>query len=100
MGEMEDIREVIKATDMRDADAITEAKERIQQILREKAEYMRDIARMCLANTELMLSALEHNDNATAGRMCDLAVREANNLITKGVDLRRDMEEAEKFGRW
>jgi len=100
MGKMEDIREIIKATDMRDRDAIAEAKERIRQILLTKAEYIRDITRMCLANAEVMISALQHNDTATAERMCDIVVREANNLITKGVDLARDIEKADKFGRW
>jgi len=88
---------MVKRTNLRDSDSIAETKEQIQQILREKAEYVRDLARVCEQNAEVMLSALQHNDFATAGRMCDIVVREANNLITKGVDLRRDIEEARHF---
>jgi len=88
---------MVKRTNLRNSDSIAETKEQIQQILREKAEYVRDLARLCEQNAEVMLSALQHNDFATAGRMCDIVVREANNLITKGVDLRRDIEEARHF---
>ena len=97
MGKMEDIREIIRHTNMRDSDAIEATKIRIQQIITQKADYVRDLARMCVEAGNAMLSALQMGDTKTAGRMCDIVVREANNLITKGVDLRRDIEEAEHF---
>jgi len=97
MREMEDIREMVKRTNLQDSDSIAETKERIREIITAKADYVRDLARICEQNAEVMLSALQHNDFATAGRMCDIVVREANNLITKGVDLRRDIEEAGHF---
>jgi len=85
---------------MRDNDAIAEAKERIHQILMAKAEYMRDIARMCIANADVVISALQQKDIATAERLCEAVVREADNLVSKGMDLRRDVAEAENLGRW
>ena len=97
MRKMEDIREMVKRTNLRDSDSIAETKERIKEIIIAKADYMRDLARLCEQNAEIILSALQHGDIKTAGRMCDIVVREANNLITKGIDLRRDIEEAEKI---
>jgi len=94
---MEDIGEIVKRANLRDSDSIAETKERIREIITTKADYVRDLARLCEQNAEVMLSALEHNDFATAGRMCEILLREANNLITKGVVLRRDIEKAEHF---
>ena len=97
MGKMEDIREIIRATNLRSRDDMARAKEEIKEIITTKADYVRDLARLCEQNAEIILSALQHGDIKTAGRMCDIVVREANNLITKGIDLRRDIEEAEKI---
>ena len=100
MGKMEDIREIIKATNIRDINEIGEAKKRIREILTTKAEYIRDIARMCETDAKVIISALLQNDMATAGRLCEEVVREAKNLVSKAMDLRRDIGEAEDFGRW
>jgi len=82
---------------MRDSDDIARAKEEIKEIIIAKAGYLRDLAKMCEVDAKVLISALLQNDFATAGRLCDIVVREANNLITKGMDLRRDIEEAEHF---
>ena len=97
---MEDIEEIIRHTNWRDGDAIAEAKERIRQILIAKAEYMRDIAKMCEVDANVMVSALLRNDIATAERLCEAVVRGANKLVSKGIDLRRDIAKAEDFGGW
>jgi len=97
MGKMEDIREIIRATNLRDGDDIARAKEEITEILTTKAEYMLDIARMCEASADVLISALERKDMRHAKEMCEIIVREANNLITKSMDLRRGLEEAEHF---
>ena len=94
---MRDIREIIRATNLRSREDIARAKEEIKHIITAKADYVRDLARLCEQNAEIILSALQHGDIKTAGRMCDIVVWEANNLITKGIDLRRDIEEAEKI---
>ena len=93
----EEIRDIVRAVDMRDDDAIAEAKKRIRQILIAKAEYMRDIARMCEVDAKVVISALLQNDFATAARLCEIVVREANNIVSKGMDLRRDIAEAENL---
>ena len=97
MRKMRDIGEITKRANLRDSDDIARAKEKIKEIITAKADYVRDLARLCEQNAEIILSALQHGDIKTAGRMCDIVVREANNLITKGVDLRRGLEEAEPF---
>jgi len=94
---MEDIGEIIKRVNLRDSDDIARAKEEIKEMLTTRAEYMRDIARMCEASADVLISALEENDMRHAKDMCETIVREANNLITKGMDLRRGLEEAEPF---
>ena len=97
MEKIRDIREIVKHTDLRDRDAIEATKIRIQEIITDKAGYMRDLARMLTEISKAMFSALQQGDIKTAGRVCDILVREANNFITKGIDLRRDIEEAEHF---
>jgi len=97
IGKMEDIGEIIRHTNMRDADAIEETKQRIKEIVRAKADYVRDIARMCEQMAEVLLTTIERSDFASAKRYCDLLVREGNNIASKGMDLRRDIEEAGYF---
>jgi len=97
IGKMENIREVIKRVNLRDSDDIARAKEEIKEMLTTRVEYMRDIARMCEQSADVLISALKQNDLRNAKDMCETIVREANNLITKGVDLRRGLEEAEPF---
>ena len=97
MGIMEDIREIIRHTDLQDRDAIEATKIRIRQIITQKADYMRDLARMCVEAGNAMFSALQMGDIKTAGRICEIIMREANNIITKGTDLMRDIEEAKLF---
>jgi len=94
---MRDIGEITKRANLRDSDDIARAKEEIKEIITAKADYVRDLAKMCEVDAIVLISALQHGDIKTAGRLCDIVVREANNLITKGVDLRRDIEEAEHF---
>jgi len=94
---MRDIRDMIRETNMRDRDEIEATEERIREILREEADYVRDLAKVCEQSAEMLLSAVEHSDIKTAQRMCDYLVREANNLITEGIKLRRDMEECQYF---
>jgi len=100
MGKMEDIGEIIKATNMRDINEVAEAKRRIREILTKKAEYIRDIVRMCEADAKVIISALLQNDMETARRMCDITVREAHNLIRKCADLRNGIEEIKRLGEW
>jgi len=97
MGKMEDIREIIRHTNMRNSDAIEETKQHIKEIVRAKADYLRDIARMCEQMAEVLLTAIERSDFASAGRYCDIIVREGNNMVSKGMDLRRDIEEVGYF---
>jgi len=92
---MGDIWEIIKRVNLRDSDDIARAKEEIKEEFTTKAEYMLDIARMCEASADVLISALERNDIRHAKEMCEIIVREANNLTTKGVDLRRDIDKAE-----
>ena len=82
---------------MRDSDAIEETKQHIKEIVRGKADYLRDIARMCEQMAEVLLTAIERSDFASAKWYCELLVRETNNMVSKGMDLRRDMEEVAYF---
>ena len=94
---MEDIREIIRATNIRDRDDIERAKERIREIITAKVDFVRGLAKMCEADAKVIISAILESDFATAGKLCDIVIEEAKDIVAKGIELRRDIDEVEHF---
>jgi len=92
---MEDIREIIRATNTRDRDDVERAKERIREIIIAKVDFIRGLAKMCEVDAKVIISAVLESDFAIARKLCDVVIQEAKDIVAKGTELRRDIDEVE-----
>ncbi|MCD6139245.1 MAG: hypothetical protein J7J91_11890 [Deltaproteobacteria bacterium] len=96
---MRKVRDILMSANRRDMEDMERALQEAKVVAQIKADYVRDLARVCVETASAIISALRNNDVEVAGRMCDILLRDAEDTVAKARELRDDLGEIERFRR-
>jgi len=99
MGKMRKVRDILMSANRRDMEDMERALQEAKVVAQIKADYVRDLARVCVETASALMSSLYNDDFGMAERMSAILLQNAEDTVAKARELRDDLGEIERFRR-